>query len=175
MERTRFNYSMKNIPIPPRNSYLKKLIEKTESLIKRMRWKAFFFGRNNEKDKDNNDDNETNNYGFNYWIALLINKKNLLFVLSNWWLVRSIPQNCGIALECLPATSLKINDRHTLGSQQNLKNDNLTLLLCSQTAKEVTRLYFACAAIDTSVLYDGRGFSFERNCVLRRWESETLK
>ena len=21
----------------------------------------------------------------------------------------------------------------------------------------------------------GRGFSFERNCVLRRWESETLK
>ena len=64
MERTRFHYSMKNIPIPPRNSYLKKLIEKTENLIKRMRWKAFFFERNKEKDKDNKDDNETNNYGF---------------------------------------------------------------------------------------------------------------
>jgi len=55
---------MKNIPIPPRNSYLKKLIEKTENLIKRMRWKAFFFERNKEKDEDNNDDSETNNYGF---------------------------------------------------------------------------------------------------------------
>ena len=65
MERTGFNYSMKNIPIPPRNSFLKKLIEKTESLIKRIRWKAFCFERNNGKDKDNNDDNETNNYGFN--------------------------------------------------------------------------------------------------------------
>ena len=29
-----------------------------------MRWKAFFFERNKEKDKDNKDDNETNNYGF---------------------------------------------------------------------------------------------------------------
>jgi len=41
---------MKNIPITPRNAYLKKLIEKTENAIKRMRWKAFFFERNKEKD-----------------------------------------------------------------------------------------------------------------------------
>ena len=54
---------MKNIPIPARNSYLKKLIEKTENLIKRIRWKAFFYEKNTNSDEnDYNEDNE--NYGF---------------------------------------------------------------------------------------------------------------
>ena len=52
MEQVRFNYSMKNIPIPPRNSYIKSLIEKTESVIKRMRWKAFLYDK---PDTDNTD------------------------------------------------------------------------------------------------------------------------
>ena len=39
---------MKNIPLPPKNSYLKRLIEKVESVIKRMRWKAFFFDQNSD-------------------------------------------------------------------------------------------------------------------------------
>ena len=34
---------MKNIPIPNNREYTKRLIEKTESVIKRMRWKAFFY------------------------------------------------------------------------------------------------------------------------------------
>ena len=42
-------YSWKNIPIPSHDAYRKKLIEMVESLIKRMRWKAFFFLRG---DKD---------------------------------------------------------------------------------------------------------------------------
>lgn len=37
------NYSLKNIPIPCPSTYTAKLIEKVESLIKRMRWRAFFF------------------------------------------------------------------------------------------------------------------------------------
>ena len=57
-EQTRFKYSMKNIPIPPRNSYLKKLIEKTESVIKRMRWKAFFFEKNDNKQSNDRRNNE---------------------------------------------------------------------------------------------------------------------
>ena len=61
MERIRLNYSMKNIPIPPRNTYLKKLIEKTESVIKRMRWKAFFYER--KKDHTSTPD-EKNSFGF---------------------------------------------------------------------------------------------------------------
>ena len=32
-----------NIPIPNNREYTKRLIEKTESVIKRMRWKAFFY------------------------------------------------------------------------------------------------------------------------------------
>ena len=34
---------MKNIPIPTRSVYLQKLVEMTERLTQRMRWKAFFF------------------------------------------------------------------------------------------------------------------------------------
>ena len=64
MKQTRFNYSMKNIPVPTKNSYLKKLIEKTESVIKRMRWKAFFFDQNKDKDSHCDDKNENNNFGF---------------------------------------------------------------------------------------------------------------
>ena len=52
MEQIRFNYSMKNIPLPHGNSYKKKLIEKVESVIKRMRWKALFFLRKGEDDQD---------------------------------------------------------------------------------------------------------------------------
>eukprot|EP00795_Rhopilema_esculentum_P011087 gene11087-biopygen13455 len=62
MEQTRFNYSMKNILIPPRNSYIKKLIEKTESVIKRMRWKAFFHKKPKEDDQQTEDQNKT--FGF---------------------------------------------------------------------------------------------------------------
>ena len=61
MDQVRFDYSTKNIPIPPRNSYLKSLIEKVESAIKRMRWKAFFFDRN---DQDNKEATNNNNSGF---------------------------------------------------------------------------------------------------------------
>ena len=38
MDQVAFNYSMKNIP--SKNSHLKRPIEKVESVIKRMRWKA---------------------------------------------------------------------------------------------------------------------------------------
>ena len=50
MERINFNYSLKNIPLPNKKAYLKTMISKLESLIKRMRWKAFFYeqGKTNE-------------------------------------------------------------------------------------------------------------------------------
>ena len=43
MEKIQFDYSMKNIPIPSRAAYTTNLLEKVESVIKRMRWKAYFF------------------------------------------------------------------------------------------------------------------------------------
>jgi len=63
MEQIRFNYSMKNIPIPTRNTYLKSLIEKVESVIKRMRWKAFFYEKSTDK-KDQQNDDSNNKFGF---------------------------------------------------------------------------------------------------------------
>ena len=42
-EPTRFDHSIKNIPLPSAKDYNRALIEKTELLCKRMRWKAFFF------------------------------------------------------------------------------------------------------------------------------------
>ena len=35
-----FDFSVKNIPIPSKYAYKKRLIQKAESLIRRMRWKA---------------------------------------------------------------------------------------------------------------------------------------
>ena len=43
MEKLDIDYLLKNIPIPPNESYLIKLVEKTESIVKRMRWRAHFF------------------------------------------------------------------------------------------------------------------------------------
>ena len=57
MEKVNLDYSIKNIPIPTRKSYLLQLMEKIEMLIKRMRWKAIQFS-NNE-----NNDSKTEWYG----------------------------------------------------------------------------------------------------------------
>ena len=43
MERVNFNYSSKNIATTSRKHYLKCLISKTETLMKNMRWRAFYF------------------------------------------------------------------------------------------------------------------------------------
>ena len=52
MEKVYFNYLLKNIPLPSRTSYKLQLIDKIESVIKRMRWKAQFFLNNNKKNKE---------------------------------------------------------------------------------------------------------------------------
>ena len=43
MRQFQFDYSLKNIPIPSQDAYLRNLIEKVENVLKRMRWKAHFF------------------------------------------------------------------------------------------------------------------------------------
>ena len=54
MEKINFNYSLKNIPIPSESSYQLKLIDKIESVTKRMRYKAHLFMSGNmiECDKE---------------------------------------------------------------------------------------------------------------------------
>ena len=53
-----FPYSLKNIPIPNKNSYMKCLLSKTESFIQRLRWKTYYF-LNPDKRK-----NDLDTYGF---------------------------------------------------------------------------------------------------------------
>ena len=43
MERTSFPYSTRNIPCASKDNYLRRLIEKTETVIRNMRWRAFFY------------------------------------------------------------------------------------------------------------------------------------
>ena len=43
LKRVSLGYSLKNIPIPSQEIYLKSLIEKVTSVIQRMRWRAFHF------------------------------------------------------------------------------------------------------------------------------------
>ena len=38
-----FNYSLKNIPLPKKDTYLKKLIQQVENVLQRIRWKTWFF------------------------------------------------------------------------------------------------------------------------------------
>ena len=76
-----YQYSLKNIPIPKDNAYLKCLIDKTEHFIKRIRWKAFFYERDKaraqatnrsddeasepeEEDSSSEDEDPPSNYGF---------------------------------------------------------------------------------------------------------------
>ena len=54
------DYSLKNTPIPSADSYKRRLIEKVESVLKRMSWSAFFFLRGSEMVEEE----ESNNYGF---------------------------------------------------------------------------------------------------------------
>ena len=43
MEQVKFEYLMKNIPIPPKQEYLIELIRSVEIFVKNIRWRAFFF------------------------------------------------------------------------------------------------------------------------------------
>ena len=60
-KRMMLNYSLKNIPMPPNELYMRKLVEMTESVMKKIRWRAFFFLRSEEEGDVQKDEK----YGFN--------------------------------------------------------------------------------------------------------------
>ena len=62
MEKATLNYSLKNIPIPSKETYLKQLFGYTDSLIQRMRRRAYHFLKNKDDDEDEDPWRET--YGF---------------------------------------------------------------------------------------------------------------
>ena len=63
MERLSYDYSLKNIPTPSKTSYHLKLVEQIESVMKRIRWKAYFF-LYGDKLTNERDENRKNKFGF---------------------------------------------------------------------------------------------------------------
>ena len=59
LEKVNFGYSLKNIPIPSNQAYLKTMIDKLENFINRLRWKVFFFLNKNQEN-----DSQNENFGF---------------------------------------------------------------------------------------------------------------
>jgi hypothetical protein len=61
MEKINFGYSTKNIPMPSETEYVKRFIEKTQQLLRRMRGKAhFFFNPTEARQKKRMDSNPEN-------------------------------------------------------------------------------------------------------------------
>ena len=50
LNKINFGYSLKNIPIPSNQHYLRCLIDKLNSFIRCLRWKAFYFNNKAESD-----------------------------------------------------------------------------------------------------------------------------
>ena len=59
LQQLELDYSLKNIPIPREEKYLKYLSEKIGLLVRRMLWKVHFF----DKRQDSNEENR-GNFGF---------------------------------------------------------------------------------------------------------------
>ncbi len=55
------SYSMKNIPLHSKDTYLKKLIQQTESFIKRLRWRAYWFLKTDDEPDEQQSEEK---YGF---------------------------------------------------------------------------------------------------------------
>ena len=70
MEKLNFGYSLKNIRTPDEKSYKLRLLGKIEIFIKKMRWRAIFFIRNNKK--------ATEDYkeGFSYGLKCRLQRKH---------------------------------------------------------------------------------------------------
>ena len=58
MKKYKITHSLKNITIPPKKLYLKYLIDKTDSVLRRMKWMAFFL------DKGTSNTHTIHNFGF---------------------------------------------------------------------------------------------------------------
>ena len=72
MDKANFNYSLKNIPLCTKNTYLNHLIPKVTSFIQRLRWRACIFlskkpnNLSDSSDSENENDNQNkDHFGFN--------------------------------------------------------------------------------------------------------------
>jgi len=101
MEKKNFGYSLKNIPIPSKQTYFKSLLDKTHSFLKRMRWKAHFF------DHPSPSTQKPENFGFNSEKSPPPIKDLAAFENDMYSLIRSID----------------FKDHHSSGFQKKLNDD----------------------------------------------------
>ena len=80
-----FDYSLKNIPLPSKTSNIKTLVEKVESLLRRMRWKVYFFELNQE-----DEDHASENFGLKSDLTPPKNESISLFEKDMYQLIKSI-------------------------------------------------------------------------------------
>ena len=85
MNSRNFGYSLKNIPVPQKVPYMKALVEKTESFLKRMRWRAHFFTNDTEDSEEISE-----NFGFKSRTVPPQNAQLTAFENDMYELVRSI-------------------------------------------------------------------------------------
>jgi len=84
MEKVNFGYSLKNIPIPKREPYMKSMIDKTHKFLKRMRWRAYFF------DNPTTGNHQRENFGFTSEKSPPIVKDTLPFEADMYELIKNI-------------------------------------------------------------------------------------
>ena len=87
MDKVTYDYSLKNIPIPSQRKYMKTLISKVESVVRRMRWKAFFYDK---KTKPEEEEDFFFNYGFNTETAAPQNQELIPFENDLYNLLESV-------------------------------------------------------------------------------------
>ena len=87
-----FDFSLKNIPIPNGEQYMKTLIHKTKSFITRLRWKALFFLKKDEETDDDDSEEESGRetFGFKSCKPPPTIKETANFERDLWQLVESI-------------------------------------------------------------------------------------
>ena len=85
MEAKNLGYSWKNVSIPTKQNYLKSMIDKVESFITRLRWKAYFFQK-----PDQCNSNNSTNFGFKPNVISQKNEKFTPFENGLYDMVRSI-------------------------------------------------------------------------------------
>lgn len=61
LKKYNLGYSLKNIPLPNNNAYLKQLIFQTEKFLKRVRWRVYHFERNQDHGEE---EEASETYGF---------------------------------------------------------------------------------------------------------------
>ena len=65
LQQKQFDYSLKNLPIPSKSTYIKSFINNLENFIRRLRWRAHFFDR---EEKENSRP-ASNTFGFKTELA----------------------------------------------------------------------------------------------------------